>query len=328
MGRSRTSSWLSRTSRSRARARTRSRSPSRDTPAPASSSGGTSRSIDPRSRTFRGKVLAEVENPTLEYRLFVSPECFDLDVVVGNPQAPGQLQGSYDHAGRAADVVDRVVKPERRLLDKFPANPSRRPLPPLRRGAGKGVEHAEPGVLPFERIELVSIYDLVLAPVAVDEPDRDGQRFVGCIFGHALEGRDPDASRQQDRGPRFVQHEVADRAEDADLFAGLKGDERTLVRGVRDADRVFEVRARGTRRERHGARVHALLGLQLEERELGGTECEGLRLLDFDRARRRRELSRGHHLAPEAPRRTSQRNRSPATLEARPRLRYFVTPTE
>src|SRR5439155_9333337 len=57
-------------------------------------------------------------------------------------------------------------------------------------------------------------------------------------------------------GPRFVQHEVADRAEDADLVARSKGREGALVRGVREADRVFEVRARGSRREGHGARVH------------------------------------------------------------------------
>src|SRR5207247_8552882 len=75
-------------------------------------------------------------------------------------------------------------------------------------------------------------------------------------------------------------------------------------------------------------RVQRRLGRRVRERELGGTACEDRRLLAFDRARRRRELSRGHHLAPEAPRRTSQRNRSPATLEARTRLRYFVTPTE
>src|SRR2546425_3456327 len=76
--------------------------------------------------------------------------------------------------------------------------------------------------------------------------------LVGRIFGHPLEGRDPDASRQKYRRPRFVQHEVADRAEDADLVAGPQACEGALVGGVRKADRVFEVRARGARRERHG----------------------------------------------------------------------------
>src|SRR6266581_1101405 len=73
------------------------------------------------------------------------------------------------------------------------------------------------------------------------------------------------------------------------------------------ADRVFEVRARGTRRERHGARVHALLGLQLEERELSGTEREARRFLRLDRTRARGERSRGHDPSPKAPRGTGQR---------------------
>src|SRR5213596_170122 len=54
------------------------------------------------------------------------------------------------------------------------------------------------------------------------------------------------------------------------------------------------------------ARVHALLGLQLEERELGRTECEGLRFLHLNGVGGRRERSRGHDSSPEAPRGTGQ----------------------
>src|SRR5439155_1662247 len=145
--------------------------------------------------------------------------------------------------------------------------------------AGKRVEDAELAVLSFQRIEFVSIYDLVLAPVAVDEPHRDGQRLVRRVLGHAFEGRDSDPSRDEHRRAHFVQDEVADRAEDANLVTGLEGREGALVGGVREADRVFEVRAGGARREGHGARVHALLGLQLQERKLRGPEREARRFL-------------------------------------------------
>src|SRR5207249_8552627 len=132
-------------------------------------------------------------------------------------------------------------------------------LPSLVVVAGEGVEDAETGVLLLERIEFESIYDFVLAPVAMDEPDRDAQRLVGRVFGHAFERRDPDATRQEDRGPRFVEHEVTNRAEDGDPVAGPQGRASALVGGVRGADRVFEGRARWTRRDRHASLRHPLL---------------------------------------------------------------------
>src|SRR5207247_9106420 len=95
--------------------------------------------------------------------------------------------------------------------------------------AGEGVEDAETGVLRLERIEFGSIYDLVLAPVAMDEPDRDGQRLVGRIFGHAFERRDPDASSQEDRGPGFMEHAVAERTEASELVARLQCHASSLV---------------------------------------------------------------------------------------------------
>src|SRR3989441_9776408 len=125
-----------------------------------------------------------------------------------------------------------------------------------------------------------------------------------------------------------MQHEVADWSEDANLVIGPEGREGALVGGVREADRVFEVGARGTRRERHGARVHALLGLQLEERELRGPECEGLRFLDFDGVRGGRELSRRHDRNLETPRGPAQRFDLQYASEAGTRPPYFVTPTE
>src|SRR5439155_768833 len=162
----------------------------------------------------------------------------------------------------------------------------------------------------LQRLEFGSIHDLVLAPVAVDEPNRDGQRLVRRVFGHAFEGRDSDPSRDEHRGARFVQDEVADRAEDANLVIGLEGREGALVRGFREPDRVFEVGARGTRRERHGARVHAVLGLQLQERELRGPEREAHRFLRLDRVGGRRERSRGHDSSSKAPRGTGQASTS------------------
>src|SRR5438552_3288985 len=146
------------------------------------------------------------------------------------------------------------------------------------------------------------VYDLGLAPLAMDVQDWVGQRPFGRIFGHGFESRDPDASRQEDRGPRFVEHEVADRAEDGDLVAGPQGRESALVGGVRDADRVFEVRPCRARGEGHGARVHPLLGLQLKERELGGTEGEGLGFLHLDRTGARCERPRRYNSGSEAAR--------------------------
>src|SRR5467141_744424 len=217
-------------------------------------------------------------------------------------QTPEQPQCPYDHARRACDIVDRIRKVARGFREKFLINPSGPALPSFAVVAGEGVEDAETGVLLLERIEFESIHDLVLAPVAMDEPDRDRQRLVGRVFGHALEGRNPDASRQEDRGPRFVEHEVADGAEDGDLVAGLQGRESALVGGVREADRLFEVRARGARGERHGPRVHPLLGLQLKERELGGTEGEGLGFLQFDCTGARCERPRRYNSGSEAAR--------------------------
>src|SRR2546426_7526003 len=217
--------------------------------------------------------------------LLVTTERFDFDVRIWNIQAAKQPQHPDDHAGRAADVVDRVREIARRLLDQFRINPSRRALPPAVGRAREGVEHAEVRVQGLQRLEFASIYDLVLAPIAVDEPNRDGQRLVRRVLGHAFERRDSDPSRDEHRRARFVQDEVADWAEDADLVTGLEGREGALVWRVREADRVFEVGARGTRRERHGARVHALLGLQLQERELRGPERETRWFLRLDRAR-------------------------------------------
>src|SRR6266550_4795768 len=171
-----------------------------------------------------GKVKVYVRRGS-EGLLFVSTERFDFDVRIRDIQLSEQLQGSHDHAGRAGDVVYRIRKVARGFREKFLINPSGPALPSFAVVAGEGVEDAETGVLLFQRIEFGSIYDLVLAPVAMDEPDRDGQGLVGRIFGHAFEGRDPDASRQEDRGPRLVEHEVADRAEDGDLVAGPQGRE-------------------------------------------------------------------------------------------------------
>src|SRR3989441_12006709 len=239
-------------------------------------------------------------------RSFVSTERFDFDVRIWNVQAPEQPQHPDDHAGRAADVVDRVREIACRLLDEFRVNPSDRALPAAVGRAREGVEHAEVRVQGLQRLEFASIYNLVLAPIAVDEPNRDGQRLVRRVLGHAFQGRDADATRDEHRRARFVQHEVADWAEDADLVVGLEGREGALVGGVREPDRVFEVGARGTRREGHGSRVQALLGLQLQERELRGTEGEGLRFLHLDRAGGRREWSRGHDSSFEAPRGSGQ----------------------
>src|SRR5438876_6638476 len=251
-----------------------------------------------------GKVKGLRTTWRSEGPLFVSTERFDFDVRIWDIQLSEQLQGSHDHARRAGDVVDRIRKVARGFGEKFLINPSGPAAPSFAVVAGEGVEDPETGVLLLERIDFESIHDLVLAPVAMDEPDRDGQRLVGRVFSHAFEGRDPDASRQEDRGPRLVEHEVADRAEDGDLVARLQGRESALVWGVRDADRVFEVRARGARGERHGARVHALLGLQLKERELGGTEGERLGFLQFDRAGGWRERPRRYNSGSEAARGT------------------------
>src|SRR2546422_3494883 len=49
----------------------------------------------------------------------------------------------------------------------------------------------------FKHLEFASIHDLVLAPIAVDEPNRDGQRLVRRVLGHAFEGRDTDPSRDE-----------------------------------------------------------------------------------------------------------------------------------
>ena len=92
------------------------------------------------------------------------------------------------------------------------------------------MEDTEPRVLFLQRIEFVPIHDFVLCPVAVHKTDWDGQRFVGRVFGHAFERRDPDASREEDRGLGVVQDEVSNRAEDGDLVAGLQGGEGALVR--------------------------------------------------------------------------------------------------
>src|SRR2546422_2879755 len=104
-----------------------------------------------------------------------------------------------------------------------------------------------------------------------------------------------------------MQHEVADWSEDANLVIGLEGREGALVGGVREADRVFEMGARGTRREGHGARVHALLGLQLQERELRWTVRESLRFLHLNREGGRGERSGRDDSSPEAPWGTVQR---------------------
>src|SRR3989441_9443723 len=259
--------------------------------------------------------------------LLVTPERFDFDVRIRNIQAAEQPQHPNDHAWRAADVVDRVREIACRLLDEFRINPSGRALPAAVGRAREGVEHAEVWVQGLQRLKFASVYDLVLAPIAVDEPNRDGQRLVRRVLGHALEGRDADPSRDEHRRARFVKDEVADRAEDANLVIGPEGREGALVRGVREADRVFEVGARGTRREGHGARVHALLGLQLQERELRGPEREARRFLRLDRTGARCERSRGHDPSPKAPRGTGQALDLPCALGREARLRYFVTRT-
>src|SRR6266545_181774 len=113
----------------------------------------------------------------------------------------------------------------------------------------------------------------------------------------------------------------------ADLVVGLEGRKGTLVGRVREPHRVLEVRPRGTCRERHRARVHALLGRQLEERELSWTECEVLRFLHLNRVRGRRKGSRGHDPDPETPRRPVQPCDLPFALGAGTRPPYFVAPT-
>src|SRR5207245_5637203 len=147
----------------------------------------------------------------------------------------------------AAYVVERIRKPTRRFADGFLISPSGRAPPPRIGRAREGVSYAEVRVLFFQRVEFVSVYNLVLAPIAVNELDRDGERFVGRIFGHAFERRDPDASRQEHGGTRFVQHEVANRAKDTGFVAGPQGCERALVRRVREADRIRKVRKWRTR---------------------------------------------------------------------------------
>src|SRR5207245_1890844 len=139
----------------------------------------------------------------------------------------------------AAYVVERIRKPTRRFADGFLINPSGRAPPPRMGGWREGVSYAEVRVLFFQCFEFVSIHNLVLAPIAVNEPDRDGECFVGRIFGHAFERRDPDPSRQEHGGMRFVQHEVANRAKDTGFVAGPQARERALVGGIREADRIL-----------------------------------------------------------------------------------------
>src|SRR5437667_9545696 len=75
-----------------------------------------------------------------------------------------------------------------------------------------------------------------------------------------------------------------------------------LSGGDRDADRLFDVRPCRARGERNGARVHTRFGLQLKERELGGTEGEGLGFLQFDRTGARCERPRRYNSGSEAAR--------------------------
>ena len=85
-------------------------------------------------------------------------------------------------------------------------DPAGRALPSAVGGAGERVEHPEVSVPPFQCLQFVSVNDLVLAWVAVDEPDRNGQGPVRGVLGHSFsfEGSDADSSRDEDRGPRFV----------------------------------------------------------------------------------------------------------------------------
>src|SRR3989442_5657310 len=160
----------------------------------------------------------------------VSSERLDLDVVIRDAQVPQQPQGSHDPTGCAADVVDRICKPGRRLEEAFSIDPSGRAPPSWIGGARESVLYAEFLILFFQRVEFLSVHNLVLASIAVNEPDRDRDRFVGRIFGHAFEGRDADASRQEHGGAPLVQHEVANRAQEAGLVAGPPAPQRPAVR--------------------------------------------------------------------------------------------------
>src|SRR5437762_964349 len=104
----------------------------------------------------------------------------------------------------------------------------------------------------------------------------------------------------------------------------LEGCEGALEWGVGEADGVLEVRARGTRCERHGPRVHALVGLQLEEGELGRPEDKRLRFLDPNLVGRGRERSRGDDGNAESPRWLGHAQTS-RSLTAGTRSAYFVT---
>ena len=79
-------------------------------------------------------------------------------------------------------------------------DPAGSALPSAVGGAGERVEHPEVSVPPLQRLQFVSVDDLVLVWVAVDEPDRNGQRPVCCVLGHAFEGRDADSSRDEIAG--------------------------------------------------------------------------------------------------------------------------------
>src|SRR5207237_6353207 len=254
----------------------------------------------------------------------VSPERLDLDGVVGDSQARGKAIRPDDHARRPADVVDGTIKALRRLLEAVPVDPPGEALPSVGGRTGEGVEDAEVRVLLRQRIEFVWVQDLVLARVAEDEPDRNRQGLVRRVFRHPFEGRNADSSREKDRGPRFVQHEIADWSEDADFVPRLEGCEGGLAWGVGEADGVLEVRARGTRCEGHGPRVHALIGLQLEEGELGRPEDERLRFLDPNLVGRGRERSRGDDGNAESPRWLGHAQTS-RLLTAGTRAWYFVT---
>src|SRR5437867_3532842 len=72
-------------------------------------------------------------------RLGVSAERLDLDVVVRDPQAPEQSERSDDHAGRAADVVDRIREAARRVPEKVLVDSSGRAPPTAALGTGQGV---------------------------------------------------------------------------------------------------------------------------------------------------------------------------------------------
>ena len=99
-----------------------------------------------------------------------------------------------------------------------------------------------------------------------------GELTVGCVLCHALQGRDPDPSGDEDGRGSLVEQEVAVGAVDLGLIPRSEGRERGLPRGVGDAGPEFEVRLGRRAGERHRVLNRPLRGGELQSAELDGRE--------------------------------------------------------